>query len=269
MLAASPIEDARLLLLSDPSGVGLGNGSGMVGRNLMFHFQTLAVGIYPQRMHGERGRAVTHGLSDFRGAPGDAARPLGGIIELSTAAELIGEAKEYAFSLGKRGDALSRMMEESPLRAHLAALIMQAEDAPQVTNRVDLDPEVRDWLGLPVARVTFTNHAFELSARETYTPKLIDIHREAGAQFGFVAPADTPSQSRHVMGTLRMGSDPAESVCDPTGRFPAIENLYCADGALFPTSSGYNPVLTLQANAIRVAGEIVFPGSPERILTTG
>ena len=54
-------------MLSDLGGPGLGNSSDMVGRNLMFHFQTIAVGIFKQRFHGERGRSVTHGIADFRG----------------------------------------------------------------------------------------------------------------------------------------------------------------------------------------------------------
>ena len=73
VLAASPIESARLCLLSDPGGAGLGNSSGMVGRNLMFHLQTIGVGIFQQRLHGERGRSVTTGISDFRGVPNDPA----------------------------------------------------------------------------------------------------------------------------------------------------------------------------------------------------
>ena len=33
----------------------------------MFHFQTNVNGFPPERIHGQRGRAVTHGISDFRG----------------------------------------------------------------------------------------------------------------------------------------------------------------------------------------------------------
>jgi len=266
ILAASPIEDARLCLLSDPGGGGLGNSSGLVGRNLMFHYQVLAAGIFPQRLHGHRGRSVTHGMTDFRGVPGDPARPLGGIIEFGAANEAIFEAKTYALLLNQRGRALKRLMRESPLRDHLMALTMQGEDAPQLTNRVDLDPAVRDVYGLPVPRITYTNHAFELSAREFYAPKLIDLLGAAGAQFAFIAPPDTPSQSRHIMGTLRMGTDPRASVCDASGKFHDMENLYCADGALFPTSSGYNPTLTIQALALRVAAAIVAADAPERAL---
>ncbi|MFN7953936.1 MAG: GMC family oxidoreductase [bacterium] len=262
VLAASPIEDARLLLLSDPDGAGLGNASGQVGRNLMFHWQTISVGLYPQRIHGHRGRAVSGGLLDFRGDPDDLANhPLGGIIELSAAEpEPISEALEYAQRVPspQRGAALQRLMQFSPLRDHLAALLMQAEDAPQHTNRVDLDPEVVDVYGLPVPRVTSAPHRFELGASAFYGPKMVEIHRAAGAQYGFWIPVvfGGPPDTRHIMGTLRMGTDPSTSVTDAFGRFHDLGNLYCCDGAVFCTASGNNPLCTIQALALRTARNI-------------
>ena len=92
VLSASPIEDARLLLLSGSNATGIGNSSGMVGRNLMFHFQTLAIGIFNQRLHSHRGRTVTHGMTDFRGKPNDATHPLGGIVEFGASQFPIDEA---------------------------------------------------------------------------------------------------------------------------------------------------------------------------------
>ncbi|MEX1255886.1 MAG: GMC family oxidoreductase [Dehalococcoidia bacterium] len=266
VLGASAIESARLCLLSDPDGAGLGNSSGLVGRNLMFHFQTVGVGIFQQRLHGHRGRALTHGMADFRGVPGDPERPLAGIIEFGASTELIFEAKTYATTLGMRGERLKEFLRQSPLRDRLMGLTMQAEDAPQPTNRVDLDPEVRDVYGLPVARITYQNHAFELSAREFYMPKLLAIVQAAGAQFGFIAPPDTPPASRHIMGTLRMSDDARSSVCDGFGKFHDLENLYCADGATFVTSSGYNPTLTIHALALRMAGNLISPSNAARVL---
>jgi len=243
-----------LMLLSDPGGPGLGNSSGLVGHNLMFHWQTISVGLYPQRIHGHRGRSVTGGLLDFRGNPDDLENhPLGGIIELSAAEpELISEALEYAQRVPSpaRGADLVRLMQFSPLRDHLAALLMQAEDAPQDTNRVDLDPDIVDVFGLPVPRITSSPHAFELGAMK--------FHRAAGAQYGFWIPVvlGGPPDTRHIMGTLRMGTDPATSVTDPFGRFHDLGNLYCCDGAVFPTASGNNPLCTLQAMALRTARNI-------------
>jgi choline dehydrogenase-like flavoprotein len=69
------------------------------------------------------------------------------------------------------------------------------------------------------------------------------------------------------MGTLRMGTDPTTSVCDATGRFHDVGNLYSADGALFPTSSGFNPTMTIMALAMWVAAGIAYPGSPTTALS--
>jgi len=55
------------------------------------------------------------------------------------------------------------------------------------------------------------------------------------------------------MGMLRMGSDPATSVTRPDGRFHDVDNLYACDGSVFPTSSGYNPTLTIIAVALKIA----------------
>ena len=268
VLAASPIEDARLLLISG----GVGNSSDQVGRNLMFHLQTSGVAIFEERMHGHRGRTVTHGISDFRGTPNDPNHPLGGIIELSGSEMPLFEADEIANVfpvLGVPYDGLlfKKLMRQSPFRDRIVAFTMQAEDAPQPTNRVDLDPAVVDLDGLPVSRVTYANHAFELSASAFYAPKLIQIFGAAGARWAFIAPKDPISTSAHIMGTLRMGADPATSVCDATGRFHDVGNLYAGDGSLFPTSSGFNPTLTIIALAARVAAGIIAPGNPDSVLT--
>lgn len=273
IIAGSAIESARLCLLSD----GLGNSSDMVGRNLMFHFQTIGVGIFKQRFHGERGRSVTHGISDFRGVlPGgeaiDPAKKLGGIIEFGTDSEAITAAKNnlralsFARALGVK-ITLKDILVNSPFLERIGAMTMQAEDAPQLTNRVDLDPKFVDVFGSPAARVTYANSKFELDARTFYNPKLIAILQAAGAQFGFIAPVDSPSQSAHIMGTLRMGNDPSSSVCDTFGKFHDVDNLYCMDGGLFVSSSGYNPTLTIITLALRAAGNVVFPGNPQRVIS--
>jgi choline dehydrogenase-like flavoprotein len=135
-------------------------------------------------------------------------------------------------------------------------MIMQGEDAPQFSNYVDLDRDVLDVFGKPVPRVTYKNDdQFELAASIFYKTKMLEILGAAGAEFGFFSPFDSsvPPQSRHVLGGLRMGADPTQSVCDPSGKFHDLDNLYCADGGVFVTSSGYNPALTIIAMAMRTA----------------
>jgi gluconate 2-dehydrogenase alpha chain len=283
ILAASAMESARLALLSS---LTLSAGPGAhLGRHMLFHAQTTGVGIFKQRLHGERGASVTNGMADFRGVTEGGTglatdgRLLGGIIEFGTSSEPIGATKSALASLAlsaASGSAigLKDLMVQSPFNAHIAVMIMQAEDAPQPTNQVDLDPTVRDVFGLPVVRLTYRSSDFEKSAHAYYRPLIVKVMQQAGAQFGFVDPTSgptspSPSQSRHVMGGLRMSDDPSEAVCDAFGKFHDIDNLYCMDGGVMPSSSGYNPTLTLIALALRAASNIASPGAAERRIGKG
>jgi choline dehydrogenase-like flavoprotein len=93
---------------------------------------------------------------------------------------------------------------------------------------------------------------------------MIDLLRRAGARYVFGAVGFEPSESRHVFGTLRAGTDPRASVCRRDGRFHDVGNLYCADGTLFPTSSGYNPILTIAALGGWVGASMLTPEAPGR-----
>ena len=82
------------------------------------------------------------------------------------------------------------------------------------------------------------------------------LRRMAGLD---VAPNRLFVTSAHQMGTARMGADPADHACDARGRVRAdakgtlVAGLYVADGSLFPTASGVNPMVTVMALARRVA----------------
>ena len=68
------------------------------------------------------------------------------------------------------GDVTTALMTDSPLRDRLWAFIMQGEDLPYATNRVDLDPTVRDVRGFPAARITYAGAATNGPPRRT-TPR--------------------------------------------------------------------------------------------------
>jgi choline dehydrogenase-like flavoprotein len=260
VLAASPIEDVRLLYLSG-AGEPLGNSSGRVGRNLMFHLLSSAAGVCEERLHTARGMTVAAGFADFRGRPADPDHPLGGLVLAGAGGHPIEEAL-HTRRLARSGAALRRWLRESPMRDRLLAATMYAEDAPQPTNRVDLDPELRDLDELPVPRITYRHHPFELSARDHYLPRLMELVRAAGARHLFVAPVQLPPASRHILGGLRFGRDPARSVCGRDGRFHDLGNLYATGSSLLPTSSGYNPVLTISALGSWVGASLLDGRSP-------
>lgn len=57
----------------------------------------------------------------------------------------------------------------------------------------------------------------------------------------------------HPMGTLRMGLDPAHSVCDSDLRLRSAERIYVADASVFPSGSNANPTFTALALGLRLA----------------
>ena len=75
--------------------------------------------------------------------------------------------------------------------------------------------------------------------------------------------------SAHQMGSARMGGAPGDAACDPRGRVRAgprgddpIRGLYVADGSLFPTGLGVNPMIAIMTLARRVARTVIAEGGP-------
>jgi gluconate 2-dehydrogenase alpha chain len=261
VIAGGAFETPRFLLRS-----GVGNSSDLVGRHLMFHLQTIALGFFPFRLHAFKGRDVTHLMDDpivgdavSAAAARDAGLPYlrGGIVEHGGSGQVIMEALHLP-----PGEMHSALMADSPTRDKMVAFTMQGEDLPQATNRVDLDPGVRDVWGFPAGRITYSPHAHDAVCAHHWAPRLERVMTEAGATgTSWVTSPGTPGSrapdlepiSKHWMGTTRMGSDAATSVCDPWQRLWDVDNVVVADSSVFPTSTGYGPTLTLVALAIRAS----------------
>jgi choline dehydrogenase-like flavoprotein len=263
VVAAGAIETPRLLLLS-------GVEHPLVGRYLMTHFQTIAAGSMPFRTYAERGRAVTHLHDDMivgdeasRAAAAAAGLPWirGGLVEHGGGGLPIMEAKHLPW-----GEHHPALMADSAIRSHIWAFIMQGEDLPYPGNRVDLDPAIKDARCFPVARITYRPGRHELVASGHYGPRLVAILSEMGAEWtaatsspggGNASSPEAIPESRHNMGTVRMGTDPATSVVDPYGRMHQADNVVIADSSVFVTSAGYGPTLTLATLAARAAHHLV------------
>jgi choline dehydrogenase-like flavoprotein len=59
--------------------------------------------------------------------------------------------------------------------------------------------------------------------------------------------------SFHIMGTARMGGSPNTSATNPEGQTWEVRNLYVMDGSTFPSASGVNPMISIEAIANRSA----------------
>jgi long-chain-alcohol oxidase len=55
--------------------------------------------------------------------------------------------------------------------------------------------------------------------------------------------------SFHLMGSARIGSSPRTSACNPDGETWAVRGLHVLDGSAFPTASGVNPMVSIEALA--------------------
>jgi choline dehydrogenase-like flavoprotein len=261
IVAGGAIETPRLLLLS-----GLEHPA--LGRHLMVHFQTIVVGHFPTlSLHPHKGRSVTHVHDDAMveddaaaAAAKEAGLPWirGGLVEHSGGGTPMMEARHSPW-----GKLHAEVMRQSNFREHMWAFIMQGEDLPYETNTVDLSPSIRDARGLPVARVTYQPGDHELAASKHHGKILQQVLEEMGAEYvihtsspgvSYHGIGATPvPESRHVIGTARMGDDPATSVVDRWGRVHTLDNVVVADSSVFVTSSGYGPTLTLVALASRAA----------------
>jgi gluconate 2-dehydrogenase alpha chain len=257
IVAGGAFETPRLLLRC-------GLGGDLVGRYLTYHYQTFTVGIFDRDTGGERGRSVTHLHDDLmidtpelREVARASGLPWvrGGTTEHGSGRGPIDEALIYG-----RGDAHTASMADSALRRRLWAFTMQGEDLPQYTNRVSLDGTVKDAWGFAAGHVTYVPHRHELVA-SAYSADLHErVMKEAGAEAAFSATSprgDEPPESRHVMGTARMGTDPSTSVVSPEQRLWDVDNVLVCDSSVFVTSAGYNPTLTLAALAHRAATLLV------------
>ena len=255
VLAAGSLGSPHLLLSSRSARFpdGLANGSGLVGRNLMFHILSYAGFELPEPSMGAFGPVGMVSVDDLH--PSQASRGFirGAVISESPEPGPLWAAYKAHEYLDRETGAWGKPLKDYLRRyPHLGSLLSIGEDLPQLDNRVDLDPDHVDALGIPLPRITHRSHPNDLALAGYFEEKMKEIALASGAvrAYGFDFTG-AKGGSGHMMGTCRMGNDPERSVVDRDCRSHEVPNLYVPDGSCFPTSSGYNPTLTIFANADR------------------
>jgi choline dehydrogenase-like flavoprotein len=66
-------------------------------------------------------------------------------------------------------------------------------------------------------------------------------------------PAELRLEAFHPMGTARIAADERQGACGIDGQVHGTRDLYVADGSLFPTSVGVNPMMTIIAFSKQIA----------------
>jgi choline dehydrogenase-like flavoprotein len=134
---------------------------------------------------------------------------------------------------------------------HVIRVTVLGEDLPEETNRVELDPAVKDSSGIPVPRVVYTysensrkmlEHGYAMAQQALEAAGALEV-----LDSGVIQPAF------HLMGTARMGSDARNSVVNACHQAHDVKNLFIVDGSSFTTSAAVNPTSTIGALALRCA----------------
>ncbi|MDO8490605.1 MAG: GMC oxidoreductase, partial [Dehalococcoidia bacterium] len=137
-----------------------------------------------------------------------------------------------------------------------SGLIAQLPALPYDACFLDLDPNVKDALGIPVIRITYKGFDQENRAGAFLQDKMEGILRQMGASRVARGPTTFPPATNHEVGGARMGDNPAKSVVNRNCQSHQLPNLFVTSGAVFPTYFGYNPTHTIEALSFR-AGDFI------------
>lgn len=263
-LASHTYENTRLLLTS-PSRYfpqGLANNSGQVGRHYFSHHQGAPVfALFPHNLNNwyglpAQGVAIDewaddnfdHSDYDFIG---------GGNLWVHTDRKPIAAAKMMTFDKAPLwGSKWKAFIMENADRLNTSYI--QKTTLPYADNYLDLDPVVKDPLGIPVIRITAEYKENERRIAAFTQERMEQWYREAGAVEIVKAGLGTAmGTSTHAYGGTRMGNNPQTNVADAFGFAHEVPNLGILGASVMGTSGARNPTLTAQALAWRTAEHLV------------
>jgi choline dehydrogenase-like flavoprotein len=256
VMAANGIGTPRLLLNSKSERFpdGLANSSGQVGRNLMLHPWPIIVGYFEDEMDGQRGPAVSLWSKQFYETDPSRDFVRGYMLQFGRGPGPVGEAQSGVeagrIPWGPRHHAAMRRF--AGRRAHVG---VACDDLPEAHNRITLDPVLTDGHGIPAPRIDYTLSENTRRMMEHGIARATELMQAAGAHT--IAVSRTVlNYPGHLLGTCRMGTDPARSVVNEWGRSHDVKNLFVIDGSVFVTGGGVNPTSTIQAIALYVAEQM-------------
>jgi len=154
-VACNSIETARLLLLSESARFphGLANSSDQVGRNYCRHTAGFIWGVFDKPIHFWRGATLAGIVEDE--TKHDPKRGFAGGYHLELAALDLPSLPVAGFPSTLWGRELGFVMDHY---RSMAGIYVNGEDLPRSTNRITLNPDVKDQFALPVANIHVDDH---------------------------------------------------------------------------------------------------------------
>ena len=274
VLAASACETVRILLNSKSAQFpdGLANSSGKVGRYLMDTVGSsvqgqvpLLEGLPPQNEDGASGHAVYAPWWLYQEQhAGRLGFARGYHIEIGTGRHMPGmgtmEGAEWL-----TGGSYGRRFKEDARRFYgsFVGFDGRGEMIPNEQSYCELDPTVKDRMGIPVLRFHWQWSAHETRQAAHMQKTFTDIIEAMGGRVKSAPQTDgakaiSPGGSIiHEVGGAIMGERSQTSVTNRWGQTWDVKNLFVTDGAVFASNADKNPTLTIMALAWRSADHIL------------
>jgi glucose dehydrogenase len=257
IVACHAIETPRLLLNSKSERTlnGVANSSGCVGRYLLSQLNQDVWGLTQDPVYPYRGPQQTAGIIEFRDGEFRKERAAVGTSFMNSGWSGNVDAVKLAGELARKGVRGHKMI--STLREEIARhlrLNSSAETLPDRDNRITLD-ERRDSAGIPRPRVYFRVDDYTRRGLATAVEATNRVFQALNVR---TIETNTPYLSSAIIaGTTRMGNDPKTSVVGPTLRAHDHPNLFILGTGAHVTAPVNAPTLTVAANALRAAEQIL------------
>lgn len=256
VVACNGIGTPRLLLNSKSAKFpnGLANSSGLVGKNLMFHMYSIVTGYTEEPTDSHRAPPVSVWSKEFYETDRSRGFVRGYTLQFGRGGGPVAEAiASEAKGLLPWGADHHKVFRR--LNGHRLGLAAICEDLPEEHNCVTLDPVLKDSNGIPSPRINYRIGANTQKMLDHSIARGREVLTAAGAS-DITALSPVPYSGWHLLGTARMGTDPARSVVNEWGRSHDVKNLFVVDGSVFVTSGGVNPTSTIQAVALYIADQM-------------
>ena len=132
------------------------------------------------------------------------------------------------------------------------------ESLPRESNRVTLDPDVKDAWGIPAARIEVRWSDNERAMEKDMAITMAEMLDAAG--FKNVRPNDgmnPPGHCIHDMGGARISRTPKDGVLNGWNQAWDVKNLFVTDGSCMASTACQNPSITYMALTARAASHAV------------
>jgi choline dehydrogenase-like flavoprotein len=246
VISASATETPRLLLNSKSKHfpTGIGNRYDWVGRNFQGHAYTGAFGLFEEDIFDDIGPGATIAISDF-------SHHNTGIIGGGILANEFTRLPYFFTGIRPPGSPTWGKAHKEFQRKYFrrnVQVVGPIQEMPVFDSRVQVDPSIKDFWGIPVVRLSGHRHPKDVEGCEFLSGKAEMILKETGASSTWQSVGGKGlSGGQHQAGTCRMGNDEQTSVTDRYGRIHETPNVFVADASLHVTNGGFNPALTIMA----------------------